>query len=212
MAKYQDLADTIIKGDNIASKKIAEKLVADELPAIEILNNGLMPGMNIVGKKFKANEMYIPEVLISARAMRAAMDIIRPLLTETDEQGKGKIAIGTVQGDLHDIGKNLVGMMLEGGGYNVVDLGVDISAEKFMETVKENKIKIIGLSALLTTTMPAMKEIIDTLKTDPETADTKVMVGGAPLTQEYADSIGAAGYAPDAASAVDLADKLMGQI
>ncbi len=212
MAKYQDLADTIIKGDNIASKKIAEKLVADELPAIKILNNGLMPGMNIVGKKFKANEMYIPEVLISARAMRAAMDIIRPLLTETDEQGKGKIAIGTVQGDLHDIGKNLVGMMLEGGGYNVVDFGVDISAEKFMETVKENKIKIIGLSALLTTTMPAMKEIIDTLKTDPETADTKVMVGGAPLTQEYADSIGAAGYAPDAASAVDLADKLMGQI
>jgi len=212
MAKYQDLADTIIRGDNIASKEIAEKLVADKLPAIEILNNGLMPGMNIVGKKFKANEMYIPEVLISARAMRAAMDIIRPLLTETDKQGKGKLAIGTVRGDLHDIGKNLVGMMLEGGGYNVVDLGVDISAEKFMETVKENKIKIIGLSALLTTTMPAMKEIINTLKADPETTDTKVMVGGAPLTQEYADSIGATGYAPDAASAVDLADKLMGQI
>lgn len=212
MAKYQDLADSIIKGDNIASKKIAEKLVADGVSATEILNDGLMAGMNIVGKKFKANEMYIPEVLISARAMHAAMDIIKPLLTETGEQGKGSIAIGTVQGDLHDIGKNLVGMMLEGGGYNVVDLGVDIPAEKFMETVKENKIKVIGLSALLTTIMPAMKEIIDSLKAYSKTADTKVMVGGAPLTQEYADSIGAAGYAPDAASAVYLADKLMGHI
>jgi len=212
MAKYQDLADSIIKGDNIASKKIAEKLVADGVSATDILNDGLMPGMNIVGKKFKANEMYIPEVLISARAMHAAMDIIKPLLAKTGEEGKGSIAIGTVQGDLHDIGKNLVGMMLEGGGYNVVDLGVDVPSEKYIEAVKEGKLKIIGLSALLTTTMPAMKDIIDALKADPETADTKVMVGGAPLTQEYADSIGATGYAPDAASAVDLADKLMGNI
>jgi len=212
MAKYQDLADSIIKGDNIASKKIAEKLVADSVSATDILNDGLMPGMNIVGKKFKANKMYIPEVLIAARAMHAAMDIIGPLLTESGEQGKGSIAIGTVQGDLHDIGKNLVGMMLEGGGYNVVDLGVDVPSEKYIEAAKEGKLKIIGLSALLTTTMPAMKEIIDALKADPETADAKVMVGGAPLTQEYADSIGATGYAPDAASAVDLADKLMGHI
>ena len=210
MAKYQDLADSIIKGDNVASKNIAEKLVAEGASATDILNDGLMPGMNIVGKKFKANEMYIPEVLISARAMHAAMDIIGPLLTESGEQGKGSIAIGTVQGDLHDIGKNLVGMMLEGGGYNIVDLGVDVPSEKYIEAVKEGKLKIIGLSALLTTTMPAMKEIIDALKADPETADTQVMVGGAPLTQEYADSIGATGYAPDAASAVDLADKLMG--
>ena len=209
MAKYQDLADSIIRGDNIVSKEIAEKLVADGVSATDILNNGLMPGMNIVGKKFKANEIYIPEVLISARAMHAAMDIIKPLLTETGEQGKGSIAIGTVQGDLHDIGKNLVGMMLEGGGYNVVDLGVDVPSEKYIEAAKEGKLKIIGLSALLTTTMPAMKEIIDALKADPGTADIKVMVGGAPLTQEYADSIGAAGYAPDAASAVDLADKLL---
>ena len=212
MAKYQDLANSIIRGDNIASKEIAEKLVADGVSATEILNNGLMPGMNVVGKKFKANEMYIPEVLIAARAMHAAMDIIKPLLSETGEEGKGSIAIGTVQGDLHDIGKNLVGMMLAGGGYDVVDLGVDIPAEKYIETIKENKIKVIGLSALLTTTMPGMKEIIDALKADSETSDTKVMVGGAPLTQEYADSIGADGYAPDASSAVDLADKLMGHI
>ena len=209
MSKYQDLANSIIKGDNIASKEIAEKLVADGESATNILNDGLMPGMNVVGKKFKANEMYIPEVLIAARAMHAAMDIIKPLLSETGEEGKGSIAIGTVQGDLHDIGKNLVGMMLEGGGYDVVDLGVDIPAEKYIETIKENKIKVIGLSALLTTTMPGMKEIIDALKADSETSDTKIMVGGAPLTQEYADSIGADGYAPDAASAVDLADNLI---
>ena len=212
MSKYQDLANSIIRGDNIASKEIAEKLVADGESAINILNDGLMPGMNVVGKKFKANEMYIPEVLIAARAMHAAMDIIKPLLTESDEQGKGKIAIGTTQGDLHDIGKNLVGMMLEGGGYNVVDLGVDVPPEKFVEVVKQNKLKIIGLSALLTTTMPGMKDVIDSLKTDSGTSDTKVIVGGAPLTQEYADSIGADGYAPDASSAVDLADKLMGHI
>jgi len=212
MAKYQDLANSIIRGDNIVSKEIAEKLVADGVPATDILNDGLMPGMNIVGKKFKTNEMYIPEGLIAARAMHSAMDIIKPLLSETGEEGKGSIAIGTVQGDLHDIGKNLVGMMLEGGGYDVVDLGVDIPAEKYIEAIKENRIKVIGLSALLTTTMPGMKDIIDSLKADPETTDIKVMVGGAPLTQEYADSIGADGYAPDAASAVDLADKLMGHI
>jgi 5-methyltetrahydrofolate--homocysteine methyltransferase len=209
MAKYQDLADSIIMGDNTASKEIAEELVKDGISATDILNNGLMPGMNIVGKKFKANEMYIPEVLIAARAMHAAMDIIRPLLTETGEEGKGSIAIGTVQGDLHDIGKNLVGMMMEGGGYNVVDLGVDVPPEKFIEAVKKNKLKLIGLSALLTTTMPGMKDIINSLKADPETSGVKIMVGGAPLTQEYADSIGAAGYAPDAASAVDLADNLI---
>jgi 5-methyltetrahydrofolate--homocysteine methyltransferase len=209
MAKYQDLADAIIMGDNIASREIAEKLVKDGVPATKILNEGLMPGMNIVGKKFKANEMYIPEVLIAARAMHAAMDIIKPLLTETSEEGKGSIAIGTVQGDLHDIGKNLVGMMMEGGGYNVVDLGVDVPPEKFIEAVKKNKLRLIGLSALLTTTMPGMKDVIETLRADPETSGTKVLVGGAPLTQEYADSIGADGYAPDAASAVDLADSLI---
>lgn len=210
MAKYQDLADAIIRGDNVASKELAQKFVAEGVKAVDILNEGLMPGMNVVGKKFKANEMYIPEVLIAARAMHAAMDIIKPLLAETGEEGKGSVVIGTVQGDLHDIGKNLVGMMLEGGGYNVVDLGVDIPAEKFVEAMKTNKTKVLGLSALLTTTMPAMKDVIDALKADPATADVRVMVGGAPLTQEYADSIGAAGYAPDASSAVDLADSLAG--
>ena len=209
MAKYQDLADSIIKGDNVKSKDIARKLVSKGVAAAEILNDGLMPGMDVVGKKFKANEMYIPEVLIAARAMHAAMDIIKPLLAKSGAEMKGKVIIGTVQGDLHDIGKNLVGMMLEGGGYTVVDLGVDIPADKFAEEIKKNGAKLIGLSALLTTTMTSMKDVIDTLKADKETADVKVMVGGAPLTQEYADSIGAAGYAPDASSAVDLAGDLL---
>lgn len=209
MAKYQDLADSIIKGDNIKSKEIAQKLVGEGVPAVDILNNGLVPGMDVVGKKFKANEFYIPEVLIAARAMHAAMEIIKPLLSESAAEMKGTIVVGTVQGDLHDIGKNLVGMMLEGGGYTVIDLGVDIPAEKFVEEIKKNGAKLIGLSALLTTTMPGMKTVIDTLKADKDTADVKVMVGGAPLTQEYADSIGAAGYAPDASSAVDLAGDLL---
>jgi 5-methyltetrahydrofolate--homocysteine methyltransferase len=209
MAKYQDLADSIIKGDNVKSKEIAKKLVDEGVSAVEILNDGLMPGMDVVGKKFKANEFYIPEVLIAARAMHAAMDIIKPLLSESGTDTKGKIIIGTVQGDLHDIGKNLVGMMLEGGGYTVIDLGVDIPSEKFVEEIKKNGVKLIGLSALLTTTMIGMKTVIDTLKADQEIAGVKVMVGGAPLTQEYADSIGAAGYAPDASSAVDLANDLL---
>jgi len=209
MAKYQDLADSIIRGDNVKSKDIAQKLIDERVSAVEILNDGLMPGMDVVGKKFKANEFYIPEVLIAARAMHAAMEVIKPLLSESDTNTKGKVIIGTVQGDLHDIGKNLVGMMLEGGGYTVIDLGVDVSPERFIEEIKKNGVKLIGLSALLTTTMIGMKTVIDAVKANQETADTKVMVGGAPLTQEYADSIGAAGYAPDASSAVDLANGLL---
>ena len=209
MAKYQELADAIIAGDNIKSKEITQKLVESGVSAIDILNEGLVPGMDVVGAKFKANEMYIPEVLIAARAMHAAMDIIKPMLSESGAEMRGTVVIGTVQGDLHDIGKNLVGMMLEGGGFTVVDLGVDIAAEKFVEETKKSKAKVVGLSALLTTTMPVMKDVIAALKADAATKDVKVMVGGAPLTQEYADSIGASGYAPDASSAVDLAKSLI---
>jgi 5-methyltetrahydrofolate--homocysteine methyltransferase len=154
--------------------------------------------------------MYIPEVLIAARAMHAAMDIIKPMLAEAGTVMKGTVVIGTVQGDLHDIGKNLVGMMLEGGGFTVIDAGVDVPGDKFIEEVKKTGAKVVGLSALLTTTMPSMKDVIIALKADASTKDVKVMVGGAPLTQEYADSIGASGYAPDASSAVDLAKKLIG--
>lgn len=209
MAKYQDLADSIIAGDNVKSKEITQKLVDSGVSSSEILNEGLVPGMEVVGRKFKANEMYIPEVLIAARAMHAAMDIIKPMLSASGAKMKGTVIIGTVQGDLHDIGKNLVGMMLEGGGFSVIDVGVDIPAEKFVEEAKKSNAKLIGLSALLTTTMPVMKDVIAALKADSATADVNVMVGGAPLTQEYADSIGAKGYAPDASSAVDLASKLL---
>ncbi len=209
MAKYQELADAIIAGDNVKSKEVAQKLVDSGVDSSDILNEGLMPGMNVVGKRFKANEMYIPEVLIAARAMHAAMDILKPLLTESGATSKGTVLIGTVAGDLHDIGKNLVVMMLEGGGFNVVDIGVDVPNEKFVEEAKKNDVKVIGLSALLTTTMPVMKEVIDALKADQDTKDIKVVVGGAPLTQEYAESIGAAGYAPDASTAVDVTEELM---
>lgn len=209
MAKYQELADAILTGDNIKSKKVTQDLVDKKIPAGEILSEGLIAGMSVVGVKFKANEMYIPEVLIAARAMHAAMDILKPLLTETGVPTKGIAIIGTVQGDLHDIGKNLVAMMLEGAGFSVVDIGVDISAEKFVEAAKENKADIVGLSALLTTTMPSMKEIINSLRKDPATKDVKVIIGGAPLTQEYADSIGADGYAADASSAVDISEELL---
>jgi 5-methyltetrahydrofolate--homocysteine methyltransferase len=197
MAKYQELADSILTGNNVRSKEITQDLVGKGIDPAEILNGGLIAGMEVVGRKFKANEMYIPEVLIAARAMHAAMDILKPLLSEAGASSKGTAVIGTVQGDLHDIGKNLVSMMLEGAGFNVVDLGVDISPEKFVEAVNSSKADILGLSALLTTTMPAMKEIIDEVRKDGSAKSVKIIVGGAPVTQEYADSIGADGYAAD---------------
>jgi corrinoid protein of di/trimethylamine methyltransferase len=209
MAKYQELADAILRGDNIKSKEVTQDLVDKKIPAGDILSEGLIAGMSVVGVKFKANEMYIPEVLIAARAMHAAMDILKPLLAETGAASKGIAIIGTVQGDLHDIGKNLVSMMLEGAGFSVIDVGVDISAEKFVEAAKENKAQIVGLSALLTTTMPSMKEVIEALRKDPATKNVKVIIGGAPVTQEYADSIGADGYAADASSAVDISEELL---
>lgn len=208
MAKYQNLADSIIKGDNVTSKEITQKLLDDNVDPVEVLNEGLVPGMDVVGRKFKANEMYIPEVLIAARAMHAAMDVLKPLLTEKGVPTKGTVILGTVQGDLHDIGKNLVGMMLEGAGFTVIDLGVDVSPEKFVEELKKNSARLLALSALLTTTMPGMKSVIEAVRSS-NGKSIKVMVGGAPLTQEYADSIGADGYAPDASSAVDLAKNFL---
>ncbi|HDN84570.1 MAG TPA: cobalamin-binding protein, partial [Candidatus Aerophobetes bacterium] len=163
-----------------------------------------------VGDKFKKNEFYVPEVLIAARAMKAGMEIIRPLLTKKGVKGAGKIILGTVRGDLHDIGKNLVGMMLEGAGFEIIDLGVDVPPEKFVEAAREKGADIIGLSALLTTTMPGMKDVIEAIKSSDLKGKLKVMIGGAPVTQDYADEIGADGYAPDAASAVDKAKQLIG--
>ena len=169
-----------------------------------------MAGMNVVGEKFKNNEVFIPEVLVSARAMKAGMVIVRPLLAEANVESKGTIVVGTVKGDLHDIGKNIVGMLLEGAGYQVVDLGTDVTAEQFMEVVEKQGANVIGMSALLTTTMTYMKEVIQAVDGAGLKDKVKVIIGGAPITQSYADEISADGYAPDAASAVDLVKGLIG--
>lgn len=210
MADMQAIADNLINGDALAVKEGVEEALAEGSSAEEVLNGALLPGMDEVGHRFKANEFYVPEVLIAARAMHAGMDVLNPLLTESDVPKAGKVAIGTVKGDLHDIGKNLVAMMLEGGGFEVIDLGANTSPEKFIEAIREEQPDIIGMSALLTTTMVNMEATIKALIEAGVRDQVKVMIGGAPVTQRYADEIGADGYAPDAASAVDLARSLVG--
>jgi 5-methyltetrahydrofolate--homocysteine methyltransferase len=210
MADLQALADAVIRGNRDETAKLTQAAIDEGVPVKDIINDGLIAGMSVVGEKFKNNEFYVPEVLIAARAMHAGMDLIKPLLAESGVEPKGVVAIGTVKGDLHDIGKNLVAMMLEGGGYEVIDLGVDVPPEKFVEVVNEKGAQIVALSALLTTTMPSMKDTIDSLKEAGVRDKIKVMIGGAPVTQNYADEIGADGYAPDAASAVDKANELIG--
>ena len=210
MADLQALADAVIRGNRDETAKLTQAAIDEGVPVKDIINDGLIAGMSVVGEKFKNNELYVPEVLIAARAMHAGMDLIKPLLAESGVESKGVVAIGTVKGDLHDIGKNLVAMMLEGGGYEVIDLGVDVPPEKFVEVVNEKGAQIVALSALLTTTMPSMKDTIDSLKEAGVRDKIKVMIGGAPVTQNYADEIGADGYAPDAASAVDKANELIG--
>ena len=207
MADLQALADAVIKGDQKTAVDITNAAIGEGMAPGTILADGLIAGMNIIGGRFKANEVYIPEVLIAARAMKMAMEILEPKLAEAGVKPVGKAAVGTVQGDLHDIGKNLVIMMLKGAGFNVVDLGVDVSSEKFVEAAKECGAQIIGLSALLTTTMPAMETTVKAMKDAGVTA--KVVIGGAPITQAYADKIGADGYAADAATAVDVAKELL---
>ena len=217
MADMQAIANALIGGKREEVVELVKQALDEGVAAQTILNDGLIKGMNEVGRRFKANEFYVPEVLIAARAMSnqkeaetrpGAMEILRPHLTAAGVEPIGKCIIGTVKGDLHDIGKNLVAMMLKGAGFEVIDAGIDITAEKFVAIAKEKKVKLIGLSALLTTTMPQMKTVIDALK--KESLEAKVMIGGAPVTQSYADEIGAAGYAPDAASAVDKAKELLG--
>lgn len=208
MADLQALAQAIINGKAPEAKALTESALAEGVSAAEVLNNGLVAGMNVVGEKFKNNEFYVPEVLIAARAMKNAMEVLRPQLAKSGVEPKGKVAIGTVRGDLHDIGKNLVAMMLEGAGFEIQDLGVDVKPEQFVEAAK-NGADVIAMSALLTTTMPAMKDTIEALKSEGVRDKTCVMIGGAPVTQNYCDEIGADGYAPDAASAVDKAKELL---
>ena len=207
MADLKALADAIIKGDQNSAVEITKAALGEGAEAEKVLNEGLIAGMDIIGARFKKNEVYIPEVLIAARAMKMAMEILEPELAKAGVEPMGKLLIGTVQGDLHDIGKNLVAMMLKGAGFEVVDLGVDISVEKFVEQAKASGANLVGMSALLTTTMPAMEKTVKALKEAGISA--KIMIGGAPVTQGYADKIGADGYSADAASAVDLAKSLV---
>lgn len=210
MVDFKEMQDALITGNAAKVKELAEKAVAEGVSPVDILNLGLIPGMAVIGERFKKNEVYVPEVLIAARAMKAGLAVIKPLLAESKVEPIGRVVIGTVRGDLHDIGKNLVAMMLEGAGFEVIDAGVDVPPEKFVSLVKEKNAQLVGLSALLTTTMPAMKDTIDRFKSEGIRSNIKVMVGGAPVTQKYADEIGADGYAPDASSAVDLAKQLLG--
>jgi corrinoid protein of di/trimethylamine methyltransferase len=186
-------------------KELVAKALGDGLSAQEILSDGLLAGMGVIGEKFKNNEVYVPEVLIAARAMNAGMDVLKPVLISADTRSKGKVVLGTVKGDLHDIGKNLVKIMLEGKGLDVIDLGTDVSPQAFVETAVKENADIIACSALLTTTMMAMKDVVKEAETRGIKGKIKIMVGGAPVTQSFCESIGADRYAPDAASASDAA-------
>ena len=207
MADLKLLSESIIKGDQVSAVEITTDAINEGMEPGVILSEGLIAGMNVIGVRFKNNEVYIPEVLIAARAMKSAMAILEPKLIESGVEPIGKIVIGTVKGDLHDIGKNLVAMMLKGAGFEVIDLGVDVGPEKFIEAVKQYKSQVVAMSALLTTTMPAMESCVKSFK--DAGLDVKTMIGGAPVTQSYADKIGADGYSGDAASAVDLAKSLI---
>jgi len=207
MADLRALADAVITGNQSTALEITKAALSGGTAAKSVLNEGLIAGMDVVGARFKKNEIYVPEVLIAARAVKTAMEVLEPELAKAGVEPVGKFLIGTVQADLHDIGKNLVAMMLKGAGFEVIDLGVDMGPDKFVEQARATGAQVIGMSALLTTTMPAMENTINDLKEAGVTA--KIMIGGAPVTQSYAERIGAHGYAADAASAVDVAKSLV---
>ncbi len=206
----EELKRAVLSGDDERAAELTKKALEEGIEPGKVLNEALVPAMEIVGREYEEGERYVPEMLISAEAMKAAMEVLRPRLVETGVRLKGKVVIGTVEGDLHDIGKNLVAMMLEGAGFEVIDLGVEVTAERFVQAVREHKPDVLGMSALLTTTMIHMPEVIEALKEAGLREEVKVIVGGAPVTQEYAEKIGADGYAPDAASAVAVVKKLLG--
>ena len=207
---FQQLSVNLIEGEEDKVPELVQKALDQGMGPAEILSAGLIAGMDEVGKDFKAGDLFVPEVLIAARAMHAGMNVLRPLLAEGDVPSVGKYLIGTVEGDLHDIGKNLVKMMLEGAGFETIDLGSDAKPEVFVEAVREHQPRIVGMSALLTTTMVNMKTTIEALVEAGLRDSVKIMVGGAPVTAAFAEEIGADAYAPDAASAVDVARSMAG--
>jgi len=208
MTIFEKIADAVQKGDSEAVEMLVKEALSTGDPVEGILNRGLVEGMNVVGIRFKNNECFIPEVLVSAKAMKMGMEILKPLLAGSGVKSRGKVVMGTIRGDLHDIGKNIVAMLLQGAGFEVVDLGADVPVERFVESAKKENADLVGMSALLSTTMVNMKEVISGLK-GAGLETVKVIVGGAPVTGEYADKIGADGYAPDAASGVDVAKRLL---
>jgi corrinoid protein of di/trimethylamine methyltransferase len=209
MSEQSKLFEAILNGDTPGAKASTDEMLAAGVDPKVILNDHMIVAMEEVGRRFECNEYFVPEMLIAARAMKAALAIIRPRLAAEGESTSIKVAIGTVKGDLHDIGKNLVASMLEGGGFEIVDLGVDVSPEKFIAAVKEQGVKIVALSALLTTTMPSMKTTIDALQEAGIRDQVKVIIGGAPVTQQYADQIGADGFSTNANGAVTVTKQLL---
>ncbi|NNK48037.1 MAG: corrinoid protein [Gemmatimonadetes bacterium] len=211
MEILNDISRNLIAGDDAKVAEQVAEAIRSEVPSAEILDDGLIAGMAVVGDRFRKHEMFLPEVLLSARAMAAGVALLKPLLIAEEVPSRGKVVLGSVQGDLHDIGKNLVGIMLEGAGFEVVDLGIDVPADKFVDTAVSEGASVIGVSSLLTTTMTQMKGVVDLVDERGLSGRVKVIVGGAPLSAEFARSIGAQGYAYDAASAVEKVMALMGE-
>jgi len=209
MAVLKQITENLIAGDIAAVEQLTRKALEENLPAREILNGGLLPGMDVVGQRFKQNQIYIPEVVLAAKAMHAGMDVLRPHLEAGQVRPIARVVIGTVQGDLHDIGKNLVTMMLKGAGFEVFDLGIDIQPEQFGQAVRDHRAHILALSSLLTTSLPNMKKTLDLLIHEKISENLITLVGGAPVTQAFADEIGADGYAQNASLAVDRARELV---
>lgn len=203
------MAEALQVGDDKVVYENTKKAIEQGIPVKTILDDGLIAGMNVIGEKFRKHEIFLPHVLLAAKAMYAGMDLLKPLFVKDKIPSRGKIVIGTVQGDLHDIGKNLVGIMLKGAGFDVIDLGKDVSADKFVDTAEKENANVIGMSALLTTTQPVMKKVIEKLKEKGLNNKIKTIVGGAPLSSEYADLIGADAYSYDAANAVVSVGKLV---
>lgn len=209
MKDLQALYDAVLSGDAKAAKSVTTEAIAEGVEPMTLVTGYMVPAMAEVGRRFECNDYFVPELLVAARAMKASLDLIRPLLAAAGAQPVGRVVVGTVQGDLHDIGKNLVASMLEGGGYEVVDLGVNVPPDKFIAAVKEKKANIVAMSALLTTTMPAMKTTIEAICAAGIRGQVKILVGGAPISQQYASAIGADGYAESAAGVVGLARQVM---
>ncbi|MBC3887747.1 cobalamin-binding protein [Acetobacterium paludosum] len=212
MATLENVSQCVLDGDLDEIKVLVQALIDEGMDPIKIINEGLIAGMNIVAPLFKSGEMFVPEVMESADTMNEGMKLVKPLIMDADMPSKGKIIIGTVNGDLHDIGKNLLIMMMESNGYVVVDLGVDVKEEDFVAAVKKHQPEIVGMSSLLTTTMMKIDSTIKQLIKEGVRDQVKVIIGGAPVTQEFADDIGADGYSEDASTAVDLCDRMMYEI